>query len=201
MVCTTEGGLVQKEHSTEVRESAMRAYVPGSAGNHMRLRFGYLGSVTAKRALGSGAEREQVGIKLRARDGCNVLYIMWRLFPRSQLVVSHKSNPDKSRSADCGNGGYTTVRPEQEGSLPRLDDRATHELDASLHEGVLTVLVDGRTVWRGPVSGASSLADGPVGIRTDNALVRIDGLATDGTPGPSLDCQAGHPVRLPVSSL
>ena len=37
-----------------------------------------------------GELRRQFGLKLRAQDACNLVYVMWRIEPASKLVVSIK---------------------------------------------------------------------------------------------------------------
>src|SRR5690349_4283787 len=91
------GWRVTKGHVTplpdgraRVREPKMRAVVPGSDGDAAELRFTYDGSSEGVAPLASGQVRRQIGIKLRAENGCNLVYVMWRLEPKAQLVVSVK---------------------------------------------------------------------------------------------------------------
>jgi hypothetical protein len=42
-------------------------------------RLTYLGHTRDVARLGSGAMREQFGLKLRAHDACNLVYAMWRI--------------------------------------------------------------------------------------------------------------------------
>lgn len=142
------------------------------------LRFTYLGATREQKPLRSGELRRQVGLKLRARDGCNVVYVMWRLEPKAGLVVSMKYNPGMSRSDDCGNGGYRTVKPRIKGAVPGLEPGGSHTLRAELQGEELKVQVDGRTVWEGALPAEALTFDGPVGLRTDNGRFDVELLST-----------------------
>lgn len=142
------------------------------------LRFTYLGATLEQKPLRSGELRRQVGLKLRARDGCNVVYVMWRLEPKAGLVVSMKHNPGMSRSDDCGNGGYRTVKPRNKGAVPGLEPGGSHTLRAELQGAELKVRVDGRIVWEGMLPAEALTFDGPVGLRTDNGRFDVELLST-----------------------
>ena len=70
-----------------VREPKMRAVVPWSDGNEAELRFTYGGPSDGAAPLASGEVRKQIGLKLRAVDGCNLLYVMWRVDGKTPIVV------------------------------------------------------------------------------------------------------------------
>lgn len=70
-----------------------RAVEKMSAAPVTILRFRYRGPSTIEKPLASGETRRQIGLKLRANNSCNVLYVMWRIEPEEELVVSIKSNP------------------------------------------------------------------------------------------------------------
>jgi hypothetical protein len=141
------------------------------------LRFTYLGATREQKPLASGELRRQVGLKLRARDGCNVVYVMWRIEPKPGLVVSVKSNPGMHRSDDCGNGGYQTVKPRTKARVPELEAGDSHTLRAELQGATLTVRVDGEPVWEGPLPAEALSFDGPVGLRTDNGRFHVELLS------------------------
>jgi len=138
------------------------------------LRFTYQGPTTRQQPLRSGEHRRQVGLKLRARDGCNVVYVMWRLAPTPGLVVSVKSNPALSRSADCGNHGYTTVKPRAREPVPDIHPGEPHTLRAELRGALLRVRVDGARVWEGALPAEAFAFDGPVGLRSDNGRFEVE---------------------------
>ncbi len=151
----------------------LRAVVPG-ARDHVELRFTCLGPSQDERPLRSGRMRRQVGVKLRAQNGCNVIYAMWRLAPTSELVVQVKRNPGQNAYAECENRGYRNVRPRRSAPLPRLADGEPHRLRADLEGDELRVSADGRLVWEGALGPDAMELDGPVGVRTDNARFRFD---------------------------
>jgi len=148
------------------RSPKMRAQAQGKGGDEAELDFLYLGPTEEVAPLASGRMRRQLGLKLRARDSCNVLYVMWRIEPGPELVVSRKSNPGKHRHAECGSAGYENLRPRRRGRLPRLEEGARHVLRARLEGQVLRVWVDDAVVWEGKVGPLDF--DGPVGVRSDN---------------------------------
>jgi hypothetical protein len=151
-----------------------RAVVPDSQGDDVTLRFTWLGATDPVIPLASGQLREQVGLKLRARDGCNVIYAMWRIAPAAGIVVNFKRNPDDHESKECGNAGYSTVRPRFMEPLDRLSQGETHVLRAKIEGDVLTVFADGRRVWEGVLPPDALSLEGPAGMRTDNARVRFE---------------------------
>ena len=89
----------------------MRALAPGSTGDAAELAFVYRGPSREETRLASGELRRQIGLKLRARDTCNVVYVMWQLEPEPRILVSMKRNPGLSTHAGCGAGGYVTLEP------------------------------------------------------------------------------------------
>ena len=148
------------------RSPKMRAQAEGGSGDEAELEFVYLGPTEEVAPLASGRVRRQLGLKLRARDSCNVLYVMWWIEPGPELVVSLKSNPEKRRHAECGSGGYRTIQPRIRGQVPRLQVGARHILRARLEGTALRVWIDKNLAWEGEVSGLDF--DGPVGVRSDN---------------------------------
>ncbi|CAM4430595.1 hypothetical protein [Corallococcus exiguus] len=177
----TEGQVenLQEEEEQEGTQFAIegprqRAVVPETTGDEAELRFTWLGATSEVVPLASGQQREQVGLKLRARDGCNVIYAMWRIAPSAGIVVQFKSNPDDHESRECGNAGYTTVRPRFMEPLDRLSPGESHVLRARIDANVLTVYADGVRVWEGLLPADALGLEGPAGMRTDNARVRFE---------------------------
>lgn len=155
-----------------------------------QLAFTYLGPTRAARALGSGAVRRQLGLKLRAQNACNLVYVMWRLEPKSELVVSIKRNPGQRASAECGNRGYRNVEPRAFGPLPAVATGSSHVLRAELDGERLRVTVDGARAWEGALGRESLALEGPVGVRSDN--VRFEGeLSASGALSP-VPCAAAE---------
>src|SRR5690606_15958607 len=121
----------------------------------------YRGDTHARRALASGPARRQVGLKLRAKDGCNVVYVMWRLDPTPKLEVSVKLNPGARDHEDCGADGYTKIKPTKAWAPPALAIGDRHELRAAIAGDELTAWIDEKVVWRGRLPAAARMIDGP----------------------------------------
>ena len=151
----------------------MRAVVPGSSTSTVELRFTLLGPTTNQVALASGEQRQQVGIKLFAVDACNVLYAMWRLAPKPGLVVNFKRNPGQHSSRECGNRGYSIVRPNQHIALTPLEPGVQHTLRAEFDGPALCVWVDDSLAWSGTVPDEALVPGAPVGIRSDNVRLAL----------------------------
>jgi hypothetical protein len=144
-------------------------FVAPNHGDRARVAFKYLGPTAQTSKLASGAVRRQLGLKLRAKDGCNLIYVMWRISPTPELVVSTKANPGKSIHKQCGANGYKDVGPTFRGALPAIAVGSSHTLSASLAGGRLNVFADARLVWQGPVATPGFW--GPAGLRTDNVAI------------------------------
>lgn len=151
-----------------VKSPKLRAYIPGSDGRQVRVRFKYDGPSEETASFASGRARAQIGLKLRAQDSCNVLYIMWRIDPDQRIMVSGKTNPGQRLNRECGNAGYANLRATSVTHPPLVKPGETHTLGAYLEDEVLQVFVDDKLVWKGDVGTLSF--DGPSGLRTDNGL-------------------------------
>lgn len=182
-LCITEGDVVPTSDHASVREPATRGFLAGSTGDAATLAFTYRGRSQSVAALASGDTRAQLGLKLRAQDSCNVIYVMWRIEPTSEIVVQTKRN-DAHAHRDCGNEGYTRVRPAWRRSPPALGvpewSAATngttffeHTLAAAIVDDDLEVRADGALVWRGTLPANVRDLRGPVGFRTDNVDVDL----------------------------
>ncbi len=170
----TEGELRPgKDGALTVDGPRMRAVVPGTSAASAELRFEVLGPTGEQRALASGEQRQQVGLKLRALDGCNVLYVMWRLAPKPGIVVNYKRNPGQHTSRECGNKGYTTVRPDRRVSVEAPAPGASHTLRAVLDGRTLRVWADDQLAWEGELPDEALALEGPVGLRSDNVRVAL----------------------------
>jgi len=88
-LCVTEGTIEDAGHDhMSVDVPKMRAYVTRASEQSVEVRFRYAGPTPKESALGSGQMRRQFGLKLRAQDPCNLVYVTWRIDPESKLVVS-----------------------------------------------------------------------------------------------------------------
>jgi hypothetical protein len=158
-----------------VREPKMRAVVDASDGSEAELRFTVLGPSDGAAPLASGELRRQVGIKLRAADGCNLLYVMWRVEPKAQLVVSVKRNPGQRTHRECGARGYRNLvaRAGVQPTAP-LAANIEHRLHAKLDGRMLRVWADRALAWEGDVGDDALDLRGPAGVRSDNLALDLE---------------------------
>lgn len=175
-LCATLGAPRRaSEHGWAVEAPKLRATIAGSTGLAAELELRYLGPSAQAERLRSGAERRQLGLELAARDTCNLIYVMWRLEPAAELVVSVKQNPGQSRHAECQNGGYRNLKPDATAPLPPLAPGSVHRLRAELRGAALEVFADGQRVWRGSLDERARALSGRSGLRSDN--VRFEMLS------------------------
>ena len=186
-LCVTDGRVRDIGSGVmEVTSPEMRAVVAGSAPEIAELRFRYEGPTEETSALADGEIRRQAGLKLRAADSCNVVYVVWRFEPDARLVVSVKNNPGKHRHAECGDGGYQNVPARKSSPVPLPLAGEEHFLQASLDGSALSVYVDHEIAWEGDI-GSDATFGGPVGIRTDNARLVFEMAAV--SRDQSADCR------------
>jgi hypothetical protein len=169
----------QPSHTFFVRSPALRAWLGQDPRPTAELELVYLGPTRGQAPLASGELRRQVGLELRARNGCNLLYVMWRIEPVPALVVSLKSNPGQQQHRECGDRGYVNLQPERSLPLPPLRAGERHVLRASASQTELQVWVDGRSHWQGRLPAAAAELDGPIGVRSDNAELELQLRSTE----------------------
>lgn len=201
-LCITEGEITEGKIGEgfpgtmlSVDAPKMRAFVTGETLQEVEARFMYLGPSTESIPLGSGAMRRQFGLKLRAQDACNLVYAMWRIEPANELVVSVKSNPGMTRSAECGNRGYHNIKPTRAIKLPEMVRREAYTFRAILNHNKLKVYASNQLVWEGDLGAAAMAFDGPVGVRTDNGRFDFQlfaAMAGPGQKGASAACRSGE---------
>jgi len=194
-LCVTEGAVgAGAGTALKVDSAKMRAYVNLATRQIVEAHFTYLGATADSARLGSGAMRRQFGLKLRAQDACNLVYVMWRIEPESKLVVSVKTNPGQTTSAQCGNRGYRNIKPLHASAIPVLKSGDAHTLHAELHQAGLRVWIDNSLVWEGALGPDAQGLNGPIGIRSDNARLEFE-LKTGPPLGAALgslpDCRSG----------
>src|SRR5690606_27830621 len=134
-VCATLGAPRPSPGGWVVEGPKLRATLAGSRGQGVELAFHYLGASAVTSKLRSGRARSQLGLELLAQNTCNPLYVMWRVEPASELVVSLERNPGQTAHAECENRGYERLRPASSASVPRLAPGARHRLRAELARG------------------------------------------------------------------
>jgi hypothetical protein len=172
-LCVTRGELAQGG----VAVPTMRGYAIGAGGDAAQLTFTYRGETEDAAALASGDIRRQIGLKLRAANSCNVVYVMWRLDPRPALDVSVKANPGMTAHEQCGANGYTKVKPYKKPYVPAFEFGQTHTLRAEIIGDELHAWVDGKLLWQGRLPDAARSIQGPAGLRSDNVKFDLVELA------------------------
>jgi hypothetical protein len=174
-LCVTNGAVtLGKEGWLAIETPSARAVVRDVSTRAAEIRFRYLGPTAAAKPLASGELRRQIGLKLRAQDTCNLLYVMWHIEPNPRIAVAIKRNPGKHTHAQCGARGYVPLKGEKTRGLPPFVSSETHSLLAELRDDRLSVLADGQLVWEGSLGPLVSEFDGPVGLRTDNGRFEFE---------------------------
>ncbi|MBX3187076.1 MAG: hypothetical protein KF819_08680 [Labilithrix sp.] len=187
-LCVTSGKVSARGAGVmNVDTGGMRAVVRGDASRVAEIAFTYRGPSGATRPLASGELRRQIGLKLRAHDTCNLVYVMWRVEPSPGVVVSIKSNPGRSSHAECGAGGYENLRSDVPRVAPSIVVGERHVLRAELVGRSLRVLADGEVAWEGRLPRAAFAVDGPAGVRSDNGNFDFE-LRVPGEPKHDAPC-------------
>src|SRR5579863_7064170 len=145
-------GRIEKAEGNRLMVSTkeMRATLKKRTIQNVAVKFTYLGPTPEVSHLGSGEVRSQFGIKLRAQDTCNIVYVMWHFAPDQRIAVSVKRNPGQRTHADCLDHGYISNFKPRISASPRLvSPDEPHTLRASMIGSNLTVIADGTVVWEG----------------------------------------------------
>src|SRR5262249_40396283 len=171
-LCFPEGtGVDLASGRVRVEATKTRAF-SRFASAEAELELIYLGPTAELAPLGSGELRRQIGLKLRAQDSCNVLYVMWQIEPRAHLVASVKQNPGQHIHSQCLTNGYRNISPDRATtSLPVLRPGTSHTLRAELDGPSLRVQIDGAEGWTFNVGKEIGAIHGSAGLRTDNAAI------------------------------
>ena len=174
-LCFTEGAPVTSAGGAiHVEAGGVRAFAAGDRSSSAELAFTYRGPSAFEAPLANGELRRQVGLKLRAQDTCNVVYVMWHLEPTQTVAVSVKRNAGMSAHAACGDGGYVNVQAEASARPPAVAAGVPHVMRADLDGRTLRVIADGDVVWRGQLPTVALDLEGPVGLRTDNGTFDLE---------------------------
>jgi hypothetical protein len=174
----TDGKVGEKsDGSLTIDVPEVRATQRAKTAKAARLVFTYHGSTKDESKLASGQVARQIGLKLRAKNTCNLLYVMWKLDDKERVAVSVKRNPGKSTHKECGASGYVNIKPafqEKPEKFPSAKDGKPHALEAEVSKRgadkyELVVKADGNLVWNGPIEAKLlDNIDGPAGFRSDN---------------------------------
>jgi len=173
-LCVSAGEIEQLAgHRLGIEEPGVRAVVLADTPQAAEIQFTYRGPSAGTKPLASGEVRRQIGLKLRAQDSCNLLYVMWWIEPRNQIAVSIKRNPGQRTHEDCGARGYVNMKARRRAPAPRIEPGSTHTLRAELLGHELRVWSDGAPVWEGTLPAEVEDFDGPVGLRSDNVRMEL----------------------------
>ena len=175
-LCVTSGKLVTRgPQVARVDVGGMRGVVAGSTGQVAEVEFTYLGPSATTVPLASGELRRQIGLKLRAKDTCNVVYVMWHVSPTPGVAISVKHNPGASTHTACGAGGYENLKsttPTKPAPELRVGER--HSLHAEIDGRILRVTADGALAFEAPLPAEAFTFDGPAGVRSDNGAFDLE---------------------------
>jgi hypothetical protein len=176
-LCVSEGAIAAlPANRLLVTDPNVHATMNQQTPQDIEARFVYLGPAAQSEKPSSGPTgHHQFGFELFAEDACNLVYVMWRLEPESNIAVFVKSNPEQHIHAECGRRGTSTVSPEHTRPLPpvRAGERLSHALRAEIEGRRLLVFADGSVVWRGVLPAEVLSTHGPVGIHCDDAKLEI----------------------------
>ena len=190
-LCVTKGTIEESQGSRlEVTVPEMRAVVAYPTRPTAEARITYLGPTTTDKPLRSGEIRRQFGLKLRAANGCNLIYAMWRIEPKPELVVSVKLNPGQTTNAQCGTHGYHTLKPTRDLKAPLLKEGENHTLRAAIDGNTLRVYIDNKLTWEGLLDDEARMLEGPSGVRTDNGRFKFEFFASEPVPGQTPACHS-----------
>ncbi|MBS2012054.1 MAG: hypothetical protein JST00_04155 [Deltaproteobacteria bacterium] len=182
--CPTSGKISPLgPFSMRVDMGGMRGVIAGDKSDTAELAFTYKGPSTTTTPLADGTVRRQIGLRLRAQDTCNAVYIMWHAAPTQKIAVSTKSNPGQSTHAQCLDRGYINLKPTLENVPPAIEVGKPRTLRAEIVGTTLTVKADGAVAWEGTLPPEAFAFSGPVGIRSDNGTFDFEMRVPDGTKG------------------
>lgn len=166
---TVSSGHIRKTSATHFTIiDSMRGEYRYQSMDDVEVAFTYLGHSAKEDPLASGEMRRQIGLKLRAQDTCNVVYVMWHIEPTQGIHVSVKHNPGHTRHEECGDRGYVNIQPSVMKSVLPIRLNETRTLRATIEGGELLIYVDGGLVWQGALPNDGVSPYGMVGIRSDN---------------------------------
>lgn len=186
-LCVTSGTVQLADGRLRTDAAGMRAVVMGGPSQLAELSFSLLGRSREVAPLANGELRQQIGLKLRAQDSCNVVYVMWHVSPQPGIAVSVKSNPGQSTHAQCGDRGYINLPPQPAAFDATIRSNEPRTLRAEIVGYRLTVFADDAIAWQGMLPEQAFAFDGPSGVRTDNGAFEFDLKAPSATQ-PSASC-------------
>lgn len=174
-------GQIEQAPGRRLRVSSkqLRATLKFSTEQSVTVKFTYLGPSKELAHVGRKEVPSQFGLKLRAHDDCNGVYVMWHFAPDQKIAVSVKRNPGKRTQAECLDHGYLhNIKPRISDLPPPVEVNQPHVLTASMSGSDLSVTVDNKLVWWGDLGPLALAFSGPVGLASNNARVLFDLFVT-----------------------
>jgi len=170
-------GRIEKAPGNRLRVDTpeMRANLKVQTPQSVALKFTYLGPTTVVSRFANGAVVSQFGIKLRAQDYCNTVFVAWHFAPQQRIAVSVRRNSGMTARAECmEKGNVNNIKPRVSAPPPPVQPKEPHTLTASMDGSKLTVVADGKIVWQRDLGPVVLEFSGPVGLLSNNARVIFD---------------------------
>ncbi|CUI05473.1 hypothetical protein BN2497_5723 [Janthinobacterium sp. CG23_2] len=189
-LCVTNGKITTLPNGKlDISTGSSRAFIRRQSPQSAQIDFIYRGKSSKDVPLASGEVRRQIGLKLKALDGCNVAYAMWNV-DTSRITVGVKSNPGIHTSV-CGDGGYISLPSF---AANHIGIGEAHSMRADLVGQELKLYMDRATApIKITLPKEINAFDGPVGLRTDNGHFEVDffgAAASAGPVAPPLACDS-----------
>lgn len=172
--CATSGKVEHHDGHFFVDQGGMRGAVTGEHNDEASISFTYRGPSHRTTPLDNGEVRRQLGLRLRAANTCNAIYVMWRIAPTSGIFVSTKKNAGEATHEQCEARGYHGYKGTPGYVAPEVKEGETHTLRAKITGDELEVWADDKTAWKGTLQHEEVPPDGPIGIRSDNGIFDFD---------------------------
>jgi hypothetical protein len=163
----TNGTATYKDGVIEVSSVASRIDFPNTNGERFGIIAQYNGPTETTIPLASGVVQEQFGIKLRAANTCNLIYIMRRFTPVSKVTIMYKQNIGMTTHEECGDKGYAIIKDIP---VPSIPVGTLVRLEGKFEGSTLTVKLNDKIIWVGLVDFRQT---GISGFRSDNAKVKF----------------------------
>ncbi|MEZ0391398.1 MAG: Ig domain-containing protein [Pseudobdellovibrionaceae bacterium] len=172
LICATNGQVqTNSAESIEVTTATSRSVVTTPTEQKIRIDFTYLAPINDPAANPNG--HRQIGLKLRAANSCNVLYVMWPV-AGGPLKVTLKRNDGMKNHSECGPEGYTNLTPSLSKTVSALQIGRKYRLQAEYENETLNVYASGVKAWSGMIENQDIPFQGPVGVRTDGGKFTFD---------------------------
>jgi hypothetical protein len=134
---------------------ALRAVALGSGGDAASLLFTFHG------AIGDGVAH--LGVELRSANSASLVYVMWRIAPRTRLTVQVKAL----------DAAYLRIKPLHAERIELPQPGSSHKLAARIEGDRLSAWLENHLVWVGKLPPPARVLQGLVGVRADHVHADI----------------------------